>query len=125
VWFVNCGLNFVKQKTNACIMLIYIIVIYLLVTFILTIAGIDSKSEGIKIFIISLLLTPIVGLILLIRQRKKATTIHYYYCKECDYVFPVKMRHCPICYENDKKVKLVKYQSPHKTEKLIQQLNLT
>ena len=105
-------------------MLIYVIVIYLVVTFILTIAGIDNKSEGIKIFIISLLLTPLVGLIMLAKQRKKATSIHYYYCKECDYIFPVKMRHCPICYENNKKVKLVKYQSPYNTEKLIRQLNL-
>ncbi len=106
-------------------MLIYVIVIYLVVTFILTIAGIDSRSEGVKIFIISLLLTPLAGFIVLLKQRKKATTINYYHCRECDYIFPVKMHHCPICFENNKKVRLVKYQSPYQPEKFVRQINLT
>lgn len=106
-------------------MLIYFIVIYLFITFILTLMGIDSKSEGMRIFFYSLLLTPVAGIVFMLKERRKATPIHYYYCSECDYIFPVKMHNCPMCQENGKKVKLIKYVSPHHIAKHIGQLNLT
>jgi len=106
-------------------MILYFIAIYLLATFILTWMGIDSKSEGVRIFLISLLLTPLAGIFLVMKERRKATPVHYYYCHQCDYIFPVKMSHCPMCQENGKKVKLNKYVSPHQITDQIGHLNLT
>jgi len=105
-------------------MLVYFIAIYLLITFILTLMGIDSKTEGVKVFIISLLLTPLAGIIFMLKQRRKASSVRYYYCPECDYIFPVKMSHCPMCEEAGRKVKLTKYQSPHEVTRHIIPLNL-
>ncbi|MDP2724514.1 MAG: hypothetical protein Q8O72_17400 [Bacteroidales bacterium] len=110
---------------NPKAMLIYFIAIYLLVTFILTLMGIDGKSEGVRIFLLSLFLTPIVGMLFMMKERRKATPVHYYYCHECDYIFPVKMYHCPMCQENGKKVRLTKYVSPHKITNQIGQLKLS
>jgi len=106
------------------IMLIYIIAIYLVVTFILTAIGIERYSEGLKIFITSLLLTPFVGLVLMLRQKRSSSRISYYYCKECDYIFPVKMTNCPICAEQHKKIRLTKYTSPNDVTKSIKTLNV-
>ena len=105
-------------------MLVLAIGVYLIITFLLTVIGIERQSEGLKIFLMSLLLTPLYGLYLLIRNRYKAVNIHYYYCPECDYIYPVKLKHCPICQEKGKKVKLVKFENPHKLTKLYKQLTL-
>lgn len=105
-------------------MLIYIIAIYLVITFLLTAIGIEKYSEGLKIFITSLLLTPLVGLILMLRQRRRSSRISYYYCEECDYIFPVKMSHCPICAEQHKKIRLTKYVSPTNVTKSIKTLKV-
>jgi len=92
--------------------MIFIIAIYLVITFILTAIGFDKNSEGLKIFLISLLLTPVVGFFYMLKERRKVSNIKYYYCSECDYIFPVKMTHCPICEEQHKKIRLTKYKSP-------------
>lgn len=105
-------------------MLIYIITIYLVITFLLTAIGVEKYSEGLKIFFTSLLLTPIVGLVLMLRQRRRSSRINYYYCGECDYIFPVKMSHCPICAEQHKKIRLIKYTSPNDVTKSIKTLKV-
>jgi hypothetical protein len=105
-------------------MLIAAIGIYIIITFLLTVIGIERHSEGFKIFILSLILTPVYGLFLLIKERHKAVEIHYYYCEECRYIYPVKLKYCPVCQEKDKKVKLVKFENPHKLTNLYKQLSL-
>lgn len=40
--------------------------------------------------------------------------MYFYYCKECDYIFPTKIKDCPICEENNIKSRLLKYESPYK-----------
>ena len=95
-------------------MLIIVIAIYLLITFVLTVLGIEKQTEGLKIFFISLFLTPLVGLIYIYSKKNKTSQISYYHCHECYYIYPVKMRDCPICLEKGVKVKLKKYQSPYK-----------
>ena len=55
----------------------------------------------------------IAGLYYLIRRKKNYSKMVYYHCSHCDYVFPLKMKNCPICEENGYKVKLTKYESPH------------
>ncbi len=105
-------------------MLIAAIGVYLVIIFLLTVIGIEWHGEGLKIFTMSLLLTPIYGLFLLLKGRHKAVKIHYYYCEECRYIYPVKLKYCPVCQEKDKKVKLVKFENPHKLTNLYKQLSL-
>jgi len=104
-------------------MLIAAIGVYLIITFLLTVIGIEH-SEGLKIFSLSLILTPIYGLFLLIRHRHKAVKIHYYYCKECRYIYPVRLKYCPVCQEKGEKVKLIKFENPYKLTNLYKQLSL-
>jgi len=105
-------------------MLIVAIGIYLVITFLLTVIGIERHNEGLKILILSIILTPLYGIILLIKERHKAVKISYYYCEECHYIYPVKLKHCPVCRENGKKMKLIKFENPHKLTKLYKQLSL-
>lgn len=101
-------------------MLLIVISLYLIISFLLTLFSIQKENEGLKIFLISLLLTPVTGLIYIIFKKKSYKKVHFYYCSECDYVFPVKMKYCPICEEQGKRVKLVKYNSPYKiSDKII------
>jgi len=44
-------------------MLLYGITIYFVITFIFTLFGIDRQSEAVKLFLISLILTPLAGVI--------------------------------------------------------------
>ena len=94
-------------------MILFIVAIYLIITFLLTAFGVEKQNEGLKIFVISILLTPIAGLIYMMREKRRASKISYFYCHECDYIFPVKMSHCPICAEQNKKIRLTKYVSPN------------
>ena len=94
-------------------MLLIVIAVYLIITFILTVLGIEKQTEGLKIFLISLFFTPIVGLAYLYTKRNKASRVNYFYCHKCDYIYPVKMRDCPICAEEGEKVRLRRYHSPY------------
>jgi hypothetical protein len=93
--------------------------IYLIITFFLTFIGIERQNEGLKIFIISLLLTPVAGLFYMITKKKNYKRINYYYCDRCEYIFPVKMKTCPCCEEEGEKVRLVRYQSPYRVKENI------
>lgn len=106
-------------------MLIIAVVIYLLITFILTITGYSITGAGLKVLLLSLLLTPIAGIIYMLKERQKVSSIRYYYCPECEYIFPIKMSHCPICAEEHKKIRLTKYVSPNDVTKSIGTLQLT
>ncbi|HJN06895.1 MAG TPA: hypothetical protein QF480_09790 [Bacteroidales bacterium] len=105
-------------------MLIVFIAVYLLITFILTVLGIEKQTEGLKVFLISLFLTPLVGLIYIYSKKSKSSQISYYHCHDCDYIYPVKMKNCPICLEKGVKIKLTKYVSPYKVSEEIGNLNL-
>jgi hypothetical protein len=94
--------------------------VYLVVTFFLTFIGIERQNEGLKIFIISLLLTPVAGMFYMITKKKNYARINYFYCKRCDYIFPVRMKHCPCCVEEGEKVRLVRYQSPYKVKEVVE-----
>lgn len=87
--------------------------IYLAVSFFLTFIGNEKQNEGLKIFIISILLTPLVGLFYMATKRRSYSKVNYSYCHECDYILPVKIKHCPMCEEKGQKVRLTRYVSPH------------
>ncbi len=95
------------------IMILLGVSIYLVITFFLTFIGIERQNEGLKIFIISMLLTPLAGLLFMASRKKNYVKVNYYHCKECKYIFPVKIQRCPICEENGKKVRLRRYVSPY------------
>lgn len=105
-------------------MLIITIGVYLIITFLLTVVGIEMHGEGQKIFLLSFLLTPVFGLVFLIMRRRKAVAIHYYYCEKCRYIYPVKLKYCPVCQEKGEKIKLIKFENPHKLTNLYKQLTL-
>jgi uncharacterized membrane protein len=105
-------------------MLTLYILFYVLITFALSLAGIEKQNQGIRLFFISVLLTPLAGYIYLINQRKKVSNVRYYYCSECDYIFPHKMKNCPICEEKGMKVRLVKYVSPYEFQRKIKLVQL-
>ena len=102
-----------------------VIILYLIISFLLTLFSIHRENEGLKIFLISLLLTPVTGLIYIVIRKKNYKRVHFYYCPECDYIYPVKMKYCPICEENGKRVKLIRYNSPYKVSDKIIQTRLT
>jgi hypothetical protein len=105
-------------------MLIVGITIYLVITFMLTVFKIESNEEGIKFFILSIILTPVYAVFVNLKS-KKTSKMYYYYCKECGYVYPVKLKHCPVCEETGVKVKLIEYENPYKLESLYQKLPFT
>lgn len=105
-------------------MLVTLIAIYLIVTFVLTVMGIERQAEGFKLFVISLFLTPLVGVIYYYSKKNKSSDIQYYHCAECEYIYPVKMKHCPMCAEQGIKVKLKKYHSPYNVKNEIVKLSL-
>lgn len=94
--------------------------IYLVITFFLTFIGIERQNEGLKIFIISMLLTPLAGLLFMASRKKNYVKVNYYHCSGCEYIFPVKIHRCPICEENGKKVRLRRYVSPYNVADTIQ-----
>ena len=105
-------------------MLVLYILFYVVITFVLTLAGIEKQDQGIRIFFISLLLTPFAGILYLLSQKSKTSKVDHYYCCECDYIFPKKMRNCPICEEQGMKVRLTKYVSPYEFQKKIKAVQL-
>jgi len=88
-------------------------ILYILLTIILTLFGLERQNQGLRIFLISLLLTPLVGFAYVLFAKRNRARIHFYYCKECDYIFPIRLRHCPICEEKGITSKMVKYVSPY------------
>jgi hypothetical protein len=97
--------------------------LYLILTFFLTFIGIERQNQGFRIFLISLLLTPIVGIGYILFKKRNFSRVSYYYCDECDYIFPEKSKFCPICEEEGAKVRLKKYVSPYKATKKIRIVN--
>jgi hypothetical protein len=101
-------------------MVFLVVFIYLLVTILLTLIGIGRQNEGLKIFLISLLLTPLVAGGYMLFRRKNYKKIKFYRCSRCDYIFPTKIKYCPICEEKGYRIKLERYKSPFKVAEEIQ-----
>jgi len=96
--------------------------LYITLTIVLTLFGLERQNQGLRVFLISLLLTPLVGIGYMIFTKRNHSRIRFYYCKNCEYIFPTRIRHCPICEEKDLKVKLIKYESPYK---LVNQIHVS
>jgi len=105
-------------------MLITPIAIYLIITFLLTVFKIESREEGMKFFLLSIVLSPVYAIVVNLKG-KKTSRIDYYYCRDCDNVFPVKLKHCPVCEEHGAKVKLIEYENPYNLKSIYQKLPIT
>ena len=119
-WLSNC----ISYFSNLLIMIALYIVSYFVITVVLTLVGIEKQNQGIRFFFISLLLTPLVGILYLLSQKNNVSKVRRYYCHECDYIFPEKMRNCPICEEKGIKVRLTKYVSPYEFQEEIKTVQL-
>jgi len=104
-------------------MVYLVVLIYLVVTILLTLIGIGRQNEGLKIFLISLLLTPIAAGGYMLFRKKNYKKIVFFQCPKCDYIFPTKIKHCPICEEKGQRIKLEKYKSPYPVVEEIQVSN--
>lgn len=93
--------------------------LYITLTIVLTLFGLERQNQGLRVFLISLLLTPLVGIGYMLFTKKNHSRIRFYRCSKCEYIFPIKIRHCPICEEVGIKVKLTKYESPYKLARQI------
>ena len=96
-----------------------IITVYLVLTFLLTVMGIERQMVGFQVFLVSLFLTPMVALFYVYGNKNNTSQINYYHCSECNYIYPVKMTDCPICAEKGIKVKLKRYTSPYKASDVV------
>lgn len=105
-------------------MLIFGIAVYVVIIFLVTVLKVEGYEEGLKFILLSIFLTPIYTL-LVNSKRKKASKINYYYCQECGYIFPVKLKHCPLCEESGVKIKLIEYENPYNLKSYYQNLPLT
>ena len=105
-------------------MTLMIIAIYLGLTFSLTVMGIERQMAGLQVFMISIFLTPLVGVFYIYSKKHKTSQINYYHCSECNYIYPVKMSDCPICMEKGVKIKLKRYKSPCKVANVVGVLNV-
>jgi len=105
-------------------MIINAIIVYLIIIFLITVIGIEIPGEALKIFLSSLVLTPLYGLFILLREQNKSNKVRFYHCNHCEYVYPVKLTYCPLCEEKGLKVKLLNYENPNKLTKLYKRLTL-
>jgi len=110
-----------RKRLN--VMILVFTLFYIIFNVILSIVGTDNQQHLLKIFLIGLFLTPFATVAFLLFRKRNAKRIHFYYCHECDYVFPVKMKHCPICEEQGKKIRLIPYRSPYNLTNQIKTFN--
>ncbi|MCD4745189.1 MAG: hypothetical protein K8R58_02695 [Bacteroidales bacterium] len=87
--------------------IIVLIILYLFFIAYLTIKGRIKKIGSLKIFIISILFTPFIGLICLLTSPEKITyDVTQYKCEKCGYFFTEKHIYCPNCEKEGVKVLL-------------------
>lgn len=89
---------------------IYLIIIaYLGLTIWFAIEGNKRKIGATKSFIISLLLTPIIGFIVVFNSKKIMSYFVYQYkCSRCNYEFTEQQEYCPLCAKEGERIRLKK-----------------
>ena len=100
-------------------MILIFTLFYIILNAILSVIAAGDQPQLLKLFLTGLFLTPLAAIAVVLIKKRKAKRVHFYYCEECDYIFPVKMHYCPICEEQGKKVKLIPYRSPYQLTKLV------
>jgi len=91
------------------IVLITIILLYIVVAFLFSRLGIKRDIGMRKLFWISLLLTPVIGLAFLLSSQHRKLNLYTeerFKCEQCGYVFSEYHEHCPFCEKEGHKHKL-------------------
>lgn len=77
----------------------------------LTLEGSRRKIGWLRAFLISLLLTPITGFIVIFNSGKEISYFETHYkCRRCAYEFTEYSHHCPLCEKDGHKVELEEVQ---------------
>lgn len=84
--------------------------IYFFLVATLTFLAKDKKAGQLKVFLISLLFTPITGLIVYLTSKPLLQYKTTYECPECHFEFDTHSEYCPLCEFKGKKVELVSKQ---------------
>lgn len=83
------------------------IIVYVSLTIWLTSEGKKRNIGWVRSFIISALLTPLIGFIVVYNSSKKiAYHETHFKCKRCGFEFTEYIEHCPHCEKEGHKVKL-------------------
>jgi hypothetical protein len=84
-------------------------IIYLFIVISVAKLGSVRTCGGIKAFIVSLILTPVIGLIYVLSSSPKNTLkIVHYRCTSCGLEYTSNHRYCPSCVKDGKSVHLEK-----------------
>ena len=87
-----------------------IIIVYVLASYYLSRLGVHKEIGVRRLFILSLLLTPVIGVALYISSPHRKIYEYkelYYKCKTCGYTFSEEHDTCPICKKDGIESRLV------------------
>jgi len=93
-------------------------VFYVGLVLVLTFAGSKRKIGGESLFFISLILTPIVGVLFLLTSKPNVREIKhkYFTCKHCGFALSEKKQFCPICDKDEEGKTLIEYKKEYKAK---------
>jgi len=84
-------------------------VIYIFLVFTITKLGTHKACGGLKALIVSVLLTPIIGIIFVsLSPIKNILKITHYRCRHCGLEYTTSHKYCPSCLKDDEKHRLEK-----------------
>jgi hypothetical protein len=90
--------------------LIGAVVVYVVIVYLFSRLGETREIGTVRLFWLSLLLTPVMGLAFYLNSSHRKLTMYTeerYKCNECGYVFSEYHEHCPFCEKEGKKMVLV------------------
>lgn len=82
------------------ILLISALITYVIVVFLFSLLGAKREIGKKRLFWVSLILTPVIGLAFLLSSQHRKLTLYTeerYKCNECGYVFSEYHEYCPFC----------------------------
>jgi len=88
--------------------MVYFIVGYLLVAVLVSAFAVDRRISVGEAFTISFFLTPVMGLLAILKSGKKIKITHYinnYHCPRCNTEYKSDKDYCPYCLSEGVKIK--------------------
>lgn len=89
--------------------MVYLIILYVVLAIGVAYLGQNRKIGFVQSFVLSLFLTPIIGIALVAHSDKKITYFEFqYHCPRCGYNFTEEIEFCPYCSKNGHQIVLQK-----------------